>query len=184
MDNGGSGGGAVRGSDVYELEEFAGGEIADEVTVGGDEVELGEIAQRAPAHILEDEVFDLASVFPHEKELQIDGASIAVVMADVGDQRADGSVDAKFFLKFATQGLFGGFACFHLPTGKLPLGAERLVGTPLTDQQLIATQDESGSNGPYRLYLVVWLGRPFVTGSRCRICLLPIRHLILGHLID
>ena len=91
VDDGGGCGGVVGGVDVCGmstgrfLQKFACGEVADEIAVGGDEVVLGQIAQRAPAHVLEDEVGDLAGVFLDQKELQIDGAAAAVVVADMGD---------------------------------------------------------------------------------------------------
>ena len=129
-------------------QELAGGEVADEIAVGGDEVVLGQVAQGAPADVLEDEVGDLAAVFLDQEELQVDGAAAAVVVADVGDARADGGVDVELFLELAAQRLLGGFAGLHLAAGEFPLGAERLVGTALTDQHLVAAQDQGGGDLP------------------------------------
>ena len=49
---------------------------------------------------------------------------------------------------------FGGFAWLHLAAGKLPLGAEGLIGTALTDQHLVAAQDQSSCDWTHCLGLI------------------------------
>jgi len=54
------------------------------------------------------------------KELQIDGAAMAVVVADMRDRGADGRLDNPILIQLAGQCLFGGFASLDLAAGELP----------------------------------------------------------------
>ena len=83
---------------------------------------------------MEDLVFELAFEGGDGEKLQVDGAAVAVVMADVGDARADFCVDSEFFLEFASKGLFRAFAMLDFAAGKLPLQRHRLIGASLADQ--------------------------------------------------
>jgi len=60
-----------------------------------------------PADLLVDLVVDFAGELVDGEELQVDGASMAVVVADVGHGRSNGCLDAKFLTQFARQRLFG-----------------------------------------------------------------------------
>ena len=75
------------------LKQFAGGEIADEAAVGGEEVITGEVAQITPAQIVEDVVGDFARKLVDGEELQIDCAAVAVGVPHMRDERADGGVN-------------------------------------------------------------------------------------------
>ena len=113
---------------MLRLEEFAVGEVADEVEVGGEEVVGRGGWRRGPEHVLEDAVDELAAELADEEELDFDGAAVAVGVADGGDAVADGGGDAELFVELAGEGLFGGFAGFDLAAGELPLEAHGLVG--------------------------------------------------------
>jgi peptidoglycan/LPS O-acetylase OafA/YrhL len=51
------------------LEQLAVGEVANEVAVSGQEVELRQLAQRTPAHVLKDAIGELAAKLVHGEEL-------------------------------------------------------------------------------------------------------------------
>jgi len=102
------------------LQKLAGGEVADEAAVGGEEVVGGEVFKADPADLLVDLVIDFSGELVDDEELQIDGAAVAIVMADVGDGGADGSLDAKLFRELTGQGLLGALAGFDFAAGKLP----------------------------------------------------------------
>lgn len=112
--------------------------------VGGEEVEVGEGVERGPADFVVDAVGELALEAADGEELEIDGAAVAVVVADVGDEGADGGVDAEFFVELAAEGLLGGFSGLDFASGKLPLEAHGLIGAALTDENGVSTQDQRG----------------------------------------
>jgi hypothetical protein len=123
------------------LEQLAGGEVADESTVGGEEVVVGEFFELDPLELVEDFVFEFAFKGSYGIELQVDSATVAVVVADMRDVRADGCADAKLFVQFAGESLFGAFAGFDFASGEFPLQGHWLVGTALTDEDaIVATQ--------------------------------------------
>ena len=66
--------------------------------------------------------------------MQIDGAAVTIVVANVGNARPNFCVNPQLFLEFASKGLFRTFALFDLAAGKLPLQRHRLIGTALADQ--------------------------------------------------
>lgn len=119
---------------LVELEKLAGGEVADKAAVGGQEIVVGELFELDPLELVEDLVLEFAFEGWDGEELQIDGSAVAVVVADMGDMRADGGTNAEFFLKFAGEGLFGGFAVLDFAARELPLEGHGLVGPPLADQ--------------------------------------------------
>ena len=116
------------------LEKFAGGEVADKAAVGGEELVLGKFLKLDPFELVEDFVLEFAFERRHGEELQVNGASVAVVVPDVGNPGPDLCADAQFFLEFASEGLFRAFALLDFAAGKLPLQRHRLVGTALADQ--------------------------------------------------
>ncbi len=128
----------------WRLEQLAFGEVADKAEVGGEEVEGGQGGERSPVHGVEDAVGELAGELSYGEELQVDGAAVAVAVADLGDARADGGGDAELFFEFAGEGLFGGFAGLDLAAGKLPLEAHGLVGAALADEDLGACRGVIG----------------------------------------
>jgi hypothetical protein len=138
---------------IYEggLEEFAVGEVADKVQVGGEEVVVGEAGDGAPEHLFEDGdvVGEFAAEFLDKKEFDFDGAAVAVGVVDGGNAIADGGIDAEFFGEFAGEGLDGGFAGLDFAAREFPFEAHGLVGSALADEEFaigeVATQDQ-GSN--------------------------------------
>ena len=50
-----------------------------------------------PADLLVDLVVDFSGELVDGKELEVDGAAVAIVVADVGDGAANGRMDAEFF---------------------------------------------------------------------------------------
>ena len=126
------------------LQQLARRQVADQPVVGGQELIIGKVFEADPAHLLIDAGLDLAGELMHGKELQIDGAAMAVVVADVRDARANGGADAEFLVQFADECLLGAFAGLDLAAGKLPLQRHRLIRTALTDQDFAAAHDECG----------------------------------------
>src|ERR1017187_9786966 len=116
------------------LEQLAFGEGADEAEVGGKEVVSGQGSQRRPADFVEDAVADLAGEVPYGEELEVDGTSIAIAVADLHDAGADDGCNAKLLVEFAYQGLLGGLAGLDPAAGERPLQANRLIWPALTDQ--------------------------------------------------
>jgi len=76
------------------------------------------------------------------EELEVNGAAVAVVVADVRDAWADGGVDAEFFVEFAGEGLFWTFAGLYFAAGKFPLEGHWLVGASLADEDAAAAEHE------------------------------------------
>ena len=103
-----------------------------------------ELAQLNPFDLVVDAVQDFAGKLDYREELQIDGAAVTVVMADMRDSRADGGADAELLIQFAGQGLLRAFAGFDLAARKLPEQGHRLIRAALTDQDLAVMHDERG----------------------------------------
>ena len=144
-----------------ELEELAVGEVADEGEVGGQEVEVGKRGEGTPLHFCEDAVLEFAGEFEDAKELDFDGAAVAVSVAEGGDAVGDDGFDAKFFVEFAGEGEFGGFAKLDFAAGELPLEAHGLVGAALADEdfaggRVVAAQNERGHDMTQRLGGGLW----------------------------
>lgn len=116
------------------LEELALGEVADEVEVGGEEVEGGELAERGPLEGVEDVVIEIAGEGVDDEELQVDGAAVAVAVADLGDAAVDDSLDAELLVELAGEGLLGGLSGLDLAAGELPFEAHGLVRAALADE--------------------------------------------------
>src|SRR5689334_2645680 len=93
---------------------------------------------------MEDVVFEFAFERGHGEELEVDGTAVAVVVAGVGYARTDGGANPQFFLKFAREGLLGGFAGLDLSAGNLPLQRHWLIGAALADEyEAVADQQPS-----------------------------------------
>jgi hypothetical protein len=139
------------------LEQFAGGEVADESAVCGEEFVVGEFFEPYPLQLVEDFVLQLAIEGRDREELQVDGSAVAVVVADSSDALSDPGVDAQFFLEFANEGLFRAFALLDLSAGKLPLQGHRLVGAALADQdQSVANQQTCHNKAKGRTRRARW----------------------------
>jgi hypothetical protein len=128
------------------LEQFAGGKVADESAVGGEEFVLGKFFEPDPLQLVEDFVLQLALEGWHGEELQIDCSTMAVVVADTGYALSDLCVDAQFFIEFASEGLFGAFTLLNFAAGKLPLQRHRLVGAALADQDQSIANEQTCHN--------------------------------------
>ena len=112
---------------------------------------------------VEDAVIEFAGEVADGEELKVDGAAVAVAVAQLGDARADDGGDAEFFVEFAAEGLLGGFAGFDLSAGELPLETHGLVGPALANQNFSASaifarclaQDEGNDDQAQRLVVGV-----------------------------
>ena len=110
---------------------------------------------------VEDAVVEFAGEVADGEELQVDGAAVAIAVADLGDAGADDGGDAEFFVEFAGEGLLGGFAEFDLAAGELPLEAHGLVGTALADQDFGGAAVLDGSSRRIRAATTSRIGLPF-----------------------
>jgi hypothetical protein len=90
---------------------------------------------------MEDAVIDFAGELAYGKELQIDRAAMAIIMADVGDSRADNCLYAELFIQLARESLLGTLSRFDLASRKLPLEGHGLVWAALPNQHLAFAQD-------------------------------------------
>ena len=111
-------------------------QIPDEPQIGREEVVAGESRERRPLDVVEDAVIQVAIELVDDEELQVDGAPIAVLMADAGDAAPNGGGDPQLLVELARERLLGGLASLDLAPGELPLEAHRLVGPALADQHL------------------------------------------------
>jgi len=136
-------GGATAGT---PLQQLPGGQVADQVAVGGKEIVAGQVVEPDPANLLIDVVDDFARELVHREELQIDSAAVTVVMADSGDARANGGGYAELLVQLAGKGLLGTFTGLDLAAGKLPLQRHGLFRTALTDQHLACAHNERSSH--------------------------------------
>jgi hypothetical protein len=89
----------------------------------------------------------------NNEELYVDRTATAVGMTGVRDSLADVGGDTQFLIELAPQSLLGGLASLHFAPGKLPFQGHRLVGPPLTDQNLLIPQDKRGNDEPNYLHL-------------------------------
>ena len=108
---------------VSQLKQLSFGEVADQAQVGGQEVEARQLRQRGPAHIVEDAVLDVAGKLAHHEELKVDGAAVAVFVADLGDAAADDGGDAELFVEFARRASSAVSPGSILPPGNSHLGS-------------------------------------------------------------
>ena len=109
-------------------------QIANQPKVSGQKVIPGQGRQRSPLHVIEDAVVQVPIELVDDEELQVDSATIAVLMADAGDPAPDGCRDAELLVQFADQRLFSRLPGLDFASGELPFEAHRLVRTPLTDK--------------------------------------------------
>jgi hypothetical protein len=83
------------------LEELAGGQIANKPSISSEEVVRRQIFQFHPLHLVEDPVFQLAIEGVHRVKLQVDRASMTVVVPDAGDACPDDRSDTQLFVELA-----------------------------------------------------------------------------------
>lgn len=128
------------------LQQFAIRQVSNQRKIGGQKIEIGQTVERRPLHGVEDTIFQLPLETAYHKKLNLNRGPIAIAVAHGGEPSADRGLDAELFLKFTSQSRLGGFPCFHLAAGKLPLGAHRLVGATLAHKHFppfaFPTQDE------------------------------------------
>ena len=98
--------------------------------------------------VFADLVFELAFKGVDGKKLEINGAAVAIVMADVGDALANGGLDSELFIQFPSKSLFRTFASLDLAAGKLPLQGHRLIGTSLAYQHFAVANEKPRGNEP------------------------------------
>lgn len=128
------------------LQEFSGGEIANKPAIGGKEIVAGEIFETHPLELMENLVLQFAFEGVHSEELQIDRSAVTIIVANVGDARANCGGDAQFFLEFAGQRLFGAFARFYFSARKFPLQRHGLIGSALADEHFATANDQACGN--------------------------------------
>jgi len=102
--------------------------------------------ESGPAEVVEDAVGELALEGVDGEELEIDGASVAVVVTDMSDEGTDVGADAEFLVELAMEGFFGRFAGFDFAAGELPFEAHGLIGTALTDEDFVTAKDQRSHN--------------------------------------
>jgi hypothetical protein len=124
------------------LEEFAFSQVADESAVGGEEVVTGQVFERDPAEVVEDTVGDFAVEGADGEELEVDGSSVAIGVADANDVGTDLGADAELLVELAGEGLLRGLAGLYFSAGELPLERHGLVGASLTDKDGVCAQNE------------------------------------------
>jgi hypothetical protein len=74
-------------------------------------------------------------------------------MTSVRNSLADVGGDTQFLIELAAQGLLRSLSRLYLAPGKLPFQGHRLVGPPLTDQNLLIPQDKRGNDEPNYLHV-------------------------------
>lgn len=131
-------------------EQLAFGEIADEAEVGGQKVVFRQLPELHPSYLVEDMVLNFAREFAHREELQVHGAAMAVIVADMGDGRSDDRSDSQFLVEFAGERLLRGFAGLDFAPGELPFESHDLVGAALAYEYLAITNNECGRHKPER----------------------------------
>ena len=144
-------------------EELAGGKVANEAAVGSQKVISRQIFELYPLDLVEDLVFDLAVECVHRIELQVHGASVTVVVANVGDMLTDDGGDAQLFVEFTAERLFRSLAGFNLAAREFPLKSHWLVGPSLANEQFAVAAQESCCDKPKS-----WSGRARI-GTRLRV---------------
>ncbi len=97
-----------------------------------------------------------------DEELKVDGAAVAIAMADLRDPAADDGRDAELLFELADEGMLGGLAGLDLAAGELPFEAHGLVRAALADEDFGAAglagelagggaQDQRRGHQPKRL---------------------------------
>ena len=115
--------------------DAAGGQICDELTIGGEEIVIGEFAGEYPGGLLEGVGggVRLGDLGGEEVDFEFFG-SRGVVVADTGNFYGFGEGDAEFFAKLAGEGLFEGFAGAHFAAGEFPLEGRGVSTAALADE--------------------------------------------------
>ena len=123
------------------LQQLTRRQIADQSPVRCKKLVLRKVLKLDPLELMEDLVLQFAFKRSHREELQVDGATVTVIMANVRDLWPDGGPDPQLLLQFARESLFWCFALLNLSAGKFPLQCHWLVRAPLADEhQAIASQ--------------------------------------------
>jgi len=128
------------------LKQLSGGKIANQSAVGSKKIVAWQIFKAHPFELGKDLVLEFAFKGVDCKKLQIDGAAVAIVMADVCDAPANGGFDSELFVQFPSKGLFRTLASLDLAAGKLPLQGHRLIGASLAYEHFAAANEKARSN--------------------------------------
>src|SRR5580704_1569965 len=67
---------------------------------------------------------------------------MAIVVADMGDPRSNGGLDAQFLVQLPRKRLLGGLAVLDLSPWEFPLKGHGLIGAPLANQDFSAADDQ------------------------------------------
>ena len=117
-------------------------EVPDQSTVRSQKVEVRQVFQANPTHVVEDHIAQLAAELVNRKELEIDCAAMPVIVAYVSHSGTDDCVDAELFIQLPDQCLLGALSWLNFATRELPLQGHRLIGSSLTDEDLFASKHE------------------------------------------
>jgi len=126
----------LHGGEEFGGLDAAGGELRDELAVGGEEIVIGEFAGKDPGGLLEGVGGGvwLGDLGGEEVDFEFFG-NRGVVVADTGNFYGFGEGDAEFFAKLACEGLFEGFAGAYFAAGEFPLEGRGVSTAALADEE-------------------------------------------------
>ena len=91
----------VRDRQGRQLKQLAVSELLHQLPIGIQKVEPGQFAPVHPADLAENAVPHLAFVLLDQKEMQLHGIAVYVVVLQLGNLATDVSANPKFLLEFA-----------------------------------------------------------------------------------
>jgi hypothetical protein len=128
--------------------DAAGGELGDEVAVGGQEIVVGEFAGEDPGDLFEDvwRYVGLGVLGGEEMNFEFFGR-VGVLVADAGDFDGFDEGDAEFFAEFAGEGLFESFGRADFAAGEFPFQGRCVSAAALADEEAaIGALDDGGDD--------------------------------------
>jgi len=116
--------------------DAAGGEVGDELGVGGEEIVLAQFFGEDPEELFERArgEFGFANLGGVKEDFELLGSS-CVFVDYASDGRALYQGCGKFFFQLASEGLLGAFARFDFSAGEFPLKRGCVIVTALADQK-------------------------------------------------
>jgi hypothetical protein len=128
--------------------DAAGGEVGDEVAVGGEEIVIGEFAGEDPGDLFEDAGGDvgLGVLGGEEMDFEFFGR-VGVLVADAGDFDGFDEGNAEFFAEFAGEGLFESFGRADFAAGEFPFERRGVASAALADEEAaVGALDDGGDD--------------------------------------
>ena len=109
--------------------------MRDQLTVGGEEIVIGEFAGENPGGLLKGAGRDVRlGELSHKKvDFEFFG-NRGVVMTDTGNFYGLGEGNAELFAEFASEGLSEGFASADLSSGEFPFEGRSVSSAALADE--------------------------------------------------